>query len=204
MINRMQELLMDACQRGGRYVSDIRTRQVSPGPEDLARLVEFEEPIPEDPCDPAHVLSLLDRVGSPATVASTGGRYFGFVTGGTLPAALAAHWLAGAWDQNIALSVMSPVAAKLEGVVLEWLRNLLGLPASCAAGFVTGATMANFTCLAAARHALLQRIGWNVEDQGLFAAPPLSVVVGDEVPRIAAEGAIALRARQVASDQGAG
>jgi len=127
------------------------------------------------------VLALLDEVGSPATVASTGGRYFGFVTGGTLPAPLAANWLAGAWDQNAAMRVMSPVAAALEDITLGWLREALGLPPSTGGGFVTGATMANFTCLAAARHALLERAGWDVEDKGLFGAPPLTVVVSDEV-----------------------
>lgn len=114
-------------------------------------------------------------------MASTAGRYFGFVTGGTLPAALAANWLAGAWDQNVALRVMSPAAAAIEEIALGWLRDVLRLPASCEAGFVTGATMANFTCLAAARHAVLERAGWNVEDEGLFGAPRISVVVGDEV-----------------------
>ena len=177
----MQELLTDACERAGRYVSGIRTRRVAPDPEDIARLAEFAEPMADDPCDPADALSLLDEIGSPATVGSTGGRYFGFVIGGALPIALAANWLAAAWDQNAAFDVTSPVAARLEEAVLEWLNSLLGLPASCAAGFVTGATMANLTCLAAARHALFERVGWNVEDQGLFGAPPLTVVVGDEV-----------------------
>ena len=120
-------------------------------------------------------------LGRQATVASAGGRYFGFVVGGSLPAALAANWLAGAWDQNAAMQVMSPVAAKLEEIVLEWTVDLLGLPPGAGAGFVTGTTMANFTALAAARTALLQRAGWNVEEDGLFAAPPIQVVVGEEV-----------------------
>jgi glutamate/tyrosine decarboxylase-like PLP-dependent enzyme len=177
----MDELLTDACARAGRYLSSIQARRVAPSPESVARLAKFYEPVPDRPCDPLQVLSLLDEVGSGATVASTGGRYFGFVTGGTLPVALAANWFAGAWDQNAALGVMSPVAAALEEVVLRWLRDLLGLPLSCGAGFVTGATMANLSCLAAARHALLDRAGWNVEDNGLFGAPPLTVIVGDEV-----------------------
>ena len=135
----------------------------------------------KEPSDPAEVLALLDDIGSPATVATAGGRYFGFVIGGSLPAALAANWLAGAWDQNAAMQVMSPVAAKLEEIVLAWMVDLLGLPSGSGAGFVTGTTMANFTALAAARTALLQRAGWNVEEDGLFAAPPIHVVVGDEV-----------------------
>ncbi len=181
VMHQMKNLLADASERATRYVMDVGARRVAPSAEDTARLEAFREPCPEGACDPAQVLALLDEIGSPATVASTGGRYFGFVTGGTLPAALAAHWLAGAWDQNAAFSTMSPVAATLEEVALGWVRDLLGLPLSCGAGFVTGATMANFTCLAAARHALLKRKGWNVEEDGLLGAPPLTVIVGDEV-----------------------
>src|ERR1039458_5771054 len=114
-------------------------------------------------------------------LATTGGRYYGFVIDGTLPAALAANWLAGAWDQNAAMQVMSPVAAKLEEIVLEWMVDLLGLPSGSGAGFVTGTTMANFSALAAARTALLTRAGWDIEEDGLFGAPPIHVVVGDEV-----------------------
>jgi glutamate/tyrosine decarboxylase-like PLP-dependent enzyme len=114
-------------------------------------------------------------------VASAGGRYFGFVTGGALPAALAAHWLAAAWDQNVFNPTSSPVGSKLEEVALGWLLDLLQLPPAAGAGFVTGATMANFCGLAAARHALLLREGWDVEARGLFGAPPIAVVVGDEV-----------------------
>ncbi len=179
--DQIRNLLVDASERATRYVINVGTRRVASSSEDMARLKILREPCPEAPCDPAQVLALLDEVGSPATVASTGGRYFGFVTGGTLPAALAAHWLAGAWDQNAAFCAMSPVAATLEEVAREWIRDLLGLPVSCGVGFVTGATMANFTCLAAARHALLKRQGWNVEEDGLFGAPPLTVIVGDEV-----------------------
>jgi glutamate/tyrosine decarboxylase-like PLP-dependent enzyme len=126
------------------------------------------------------VLALLDEAGSPATVASAGGRYFGFVIGGSLPAALAANVLAAAWDQNTALRIMSPVAAELEDITLAWLRDLFQLPATAAGSFVTGATMANFTCLAAARNALLARSGWDVEALGLFGAPAFDVVVGEE------------------------
>ncbi|HJX37613.1 MAG TPA: aminotransferase class V-fold PLP-dependent enzyme, partial [Anaerolineae bacterium] len=116
----------------------------------------------------------------PATVATTGGRYFGFVVGGCLPAAMAANMLAGVWDQNAA-RILSPVASSIEDVCLSWLISLLGLPPKSGAGFVTGATMANFSGLAAARHALLSREGWDVESQGLFGAPPISVIVGEEV-----------------------
>ncbi|SEH79146.1 Glutamate or tyrosine decarboxylase [Mycolicibacterium rutilum] len=177
----MRELLSDACARAARYTDALATRPVAPAPADIAALARFDEPLPEHPEDPAAVLHMLDEIGSPATVATTGGRYFGFVTGGTLPAALAANLLAAVWDQNGAYRVMSPVAAKLEEVSAAWLRDLLGLPGQAGAGFTTGATMANLTALAAARHALLRTAGWDVEQDGLFGAPPIRVVVGDEV-----------------------
>ncbi len=138
-------------------------------------------PFPEQGIDPDEVVAILDEVVSPATVASAGGRYFGFVTGGTLPAALGAAWLVSSWDQNCALRVMSPAAVTLEAIALHWVVEALGLPASTNGALVTGATMASFTALCAARHALLARAGWDAEAQGLFGAPPLTVVVGDEV-----------------------
>jgi glutamate/tyrosine decarboxylase-like PLP-dependent enzyme len=141
----------------------------------------FAVELQDDSIDAAKVLAELDTLGSPATVACTGGRYFGFVTGGALPAPLAANMLAAAWDQNSGLEVQSPIAAHLERVCRDWMIALLGLPAQTEIGFVTGATMANFTGLAAARHSVLRAQGWDVEAQGLFGAPPLTVVVGDEV-----------------------
>ena len=175
----MKPLLADAAARAARYVESVGERRVTP--EDVSGLDRLGGPMPVASSDPADVLRLLDEAGSPATVASTGPRYFGFVTGGTLPAALAASWLASAWDQNSAFRVMSPVASKLEDIALGWLRDVLALPPTTGAGFVSGATMANFTGLAAARHCLLERAAWNVEEQGLFGAPPLTVVVGNEV-----------------------
>jgi glutamate/tyrosine decarboxylase-like PLP-dependent enzyme len=123
----------------------------------------------------------LDRIGSPATVAVAGRRYFGFVIGGSLPAALAANWLASAWDQNAGLFVSSPIGAVLEEVSLKWLLDVLKLPAGSGGAFVTGATVANFTALAAARNTVLEHAGWDVEADGLFGAPPVTVIVGDEV-----------------------
>src|SRR5204863_9917261 len=104
--------------------------------------------------------------------ASAGARFFGFVTGGSLPAALAANWLAGAWDQNAFAFISSPVAAMLEEIALRWLLDVLGLPVSGGGAFVTGATMANFSGLAAARQSVLKSAGWDVEADGLFGAPP--------------------------------
>ncbi|MDQ2785745.1 MAG: aminotransferase class V-fold PLP-dependent enzyme [Chloroflexota bacterium] len=177
----MEELLRDTAKRATRYLAGLEDRCVGPLPEAIGRLDALAGPFPDGPTDPADVLALLDDIGSPATVASAGGRYFGFVTGGALPAALAANWLAGAWDQNCAFTVMSPVVAALEKTVLDWLRDALRLPAGCGGGFVTGATVANFTALVAARHAVLERVGWDVEADGLFGAPPITVVVGAEV-----------------------
>ncbi len=177
----MEALQHEAARRAARYLDGLDERRVFPAPEAVARLAQFDEPLPQQGRPAAEVLALLDEVGSPATVASAGGRYFGFVTGGTLPAALAATWLAAAWDQNGVLEVASPVAARLEAVALRWLKELLGLPQTCGGGFVTGATMANFAGLAAARHALLEAQGWDVEAQGLFGAPPITVIVGAEV-----------------------
>ena len=171
-------LASDSAQR---YVRSIGERRVAPSAEDVAALEKFREPFPENESDPRDVVAMLGKFGSPATVATTGPRYFGFVIGGTLPAALGANWLAGAWDQNPALRVMSPVAAELEDVVLEWVCDALGFPASCQGGLVTCATTANFAGLVAARYALLKKAGWNVVEDGMFGAPPIEVVVGAEV-----------------------
>jgi len=174
-------LLARATEMATRYVKAAHERRVSPTEAALAALQNFHEPFPEAPSDPHDVLEMLDELGSPATVTTTGGRYFGFVIGGTLPAAMAANCLAAAWGQNVALRVMSPVAAELEEIAIRWTCEALGLPPDCEGGLVTGATMANFTALAAARCALLAREGWNVVENGLFGAPPIEVVAGAEV-----------------------
>ena len=175
------EVLSIAADRARRYVRDIADRRVAPASDSVAALAKFHERFPEHSCDPAEVIAVLDDLGSPATVATTGGRYFGFVIGGALPASMAASWLANAWDQNLALRVMSPVAAELEDVVLGWVCDALGLPPHCAGGFVTCATTANFSALVAARYVLLAKAGWNVVEQGMFGAPPIDVIVGEEV-----------------------
>ena len=180
-LSKRDELLQHAAEISRKYALGIGGRRVAPAKTDLDNLAKFREPFPSAPSDPMQILAKLDEIGSPATMATTGRRYFGFVNGGTLPASLAANWLAGTWDQNAALRVMSPVAAELEEVVLRWVCEALGLPANCEGGLVTCATMANFTALVAARQALLARAGWNVADDGMFGAPPIDVVVGDEV-----------------------
>ena len=170
-----------AAERARRYTQAIGERRVAPAERDLEQLEKFREEFPETPSEPDEVLNMLDEFGSPATVATTGGRYFGFVTGGTMPASLGANWLAGAWDQNAGLRVMSPVAAELEEVALGWICDALRLPPGSEGGLVTCATTANFSALAAARYALLAQAGWNVVEEGMFGAPPINVVAGEQV-----------------------
>ena len=204
----VQALLADAARRAGRYLAGLDERPVAPDGAALAGLARFDEPLPEVAGDPAATLALLDEAGSAATVASAGGRYFGFVIGGAYPVAVAASWLATAWDQNVALPVMSPAAARLHEVVTAWLAELLVLPAGSAAVFVTGASMANTAALAAARDHQLARAGWDVQADGLFGAPELTVVIGENAHStvLKALGLVGLgrdRVRRVpADDQG--
>jgi glutamate/tyrosine decarboxylase-like PLP-dependent enzyme len=178
----LRALLLEAAERGVRYLEGLDDRPVFPRPESIARLTSaLQSPLPEQPTGAADVLEFIDAFGSPATVACAGGRYFGFVTGGALPATVAANWLAGAWDQNCFNFASSPAVALFEDAALRWVKDVLQLPADAEATFVTGATMANFTCLAAARHSVLQRVGWDVERRGLFGAPEIAVLVGEEV-----------------------
>ena len=162
------------------YLDGAHARRVSPDAAALDGLAAFDAALPDAPSDPAATVALLDRLGTPATVASTGGRFFGLVVGGTLPAALGARTLAAAWDQVVFNEATSPVGVALERVAARWLLDLLDLPPSASAGFVTGATMANLTCLAAARQHLLTRQGWDVNGKGLWGAPPLRFVAGAE------------------------
>lgn len=180
MVVSTPELLADAAARAVRYLDRLDERGVAPDAAALAGLRLFDEPLPEDPVDPATTLALLDEAGSPATVASAGGRYFGFVIGGSLPVTVAASWLATAWDQNSALPVMSPVSARLHDVASGWLVDIFGLPAGTQAAFLTGASMANTTALAAARDHQLARAGWDVQSRGLFGAPEITVIVGEQ------------------------
>jgi glutamate/tyrosine decarboxylase-like PLP-dependent enzyme len=177
----MRELLQDAAQRAISYLESLDARSVAPTPEAIDKLKLLDERLPEEPGDPANTLKILDEVSSPATMAEAGSRFFGFVIGGSLPVTLAANWLAGAWDQNAALYGISPATAQIERIALRWLLDLFDFPNDCGGGFVTGATVANFTALAAARNSVLKSVGWNVEADGLFGAPPITVIVGGEV-----------------------
>ncbi|CAN5423094.1 aminotransferase class V-fold PLP-dependent enzyme [soil metagenome] len=181
MLDERDALLSNAATRARAYLTTLGDRSVAALPADRARLAELNTPFPARSTSPAIVLEQLDRLGSPATTAIAGGRFFGYVCGGTLPAALAASWLAAAWDQDAGMSSVCPINATVEEVVRRWLIDLFGLPPETGVGFVTGGTMANFSALAAARHHVLSQVGWDVERDGLFGAPPVSVYVSDEV-----------------------
>jgi glutamate/tyrosine decarboxylase-like PLP-dependent enzyme len=173
-------LLRQATDTAIEFLDGVGDRPVG-RPVDVASLrVVLGLPLPERGVDPRDVLRDLTVAADTGLTASAGPRYFGFVIGGSLPAALAADWLTSAWDQNAGLYVSSPAAAVVEEVVADWLVELFGLPQGTSLGLTTGATMANFTALAAARHALLERGGWDVERQGLFGAPEIPVVIGEE------------------------
>lgn len=174
-------LLLSAARTSVRYLRTVRDRPVTPSDRALSRLSDLGGALPQGPTKAHDVIRLLDELGSPATMATTGGRYFGLVVGGALPVTVAANWLATAWDQNAAMRMASPVAAVLEDITLPWLAALFGLPPTVGGAFVTGASMANLSALAAARQAVLARVGWDVSAKGLPGAPAIRVVVGDEV-----------------------
>ncbi|MGB6442944.1 MAG: aminotransferase class V-fold PLP-dependent enzyme, partial [Thermoplasmata archaeon] len=176
-----ESLLTDTAARANRYLESLATRAAVPTDDAVRGIDPLCGPLPEKGEDPSSVLQQRDDFGSPATVASAGGRYFGFVVGSSLPAALAANRLAGAWDQNAAVAMTSPVSARLEATAVGWIRELLGIPSVARGALVSGDTMANFSALAAARHAVLATAGWDVGARGLFGAPPVTVVVGEEV-----------------------
>ena len=176
----MKSLLQSAAERSIRYLDGLDNRPVTPDPTATAQLHQLDEPLPPAPSDPERILQLLDERCSPATMGMAGSRFFGFVIGGSIPVTLAANWLAGAWDQNSALYNVTPATAHLEQLALRWLLDLLGLPAESGGAFVTGATVANFAALAAARHHVYTKAGWDIEGKGLIGAPPVNVIIGEE------------------------
>ena len=198
--------LEDVAARASTYLRSIRERRVAPTEQAVARLEQIRTAFPHKAATAAEIIQILDEFGSAATVANAGGRFFGFVNGGVLRPALAAAWMVSAWDQNAALAVMSPSAAFFEELAINWVIEVLGLPAGAGGSVVTGATSANFVCLCAARHELLKKAGWNAEEEGLFGAPPMTVVVGDEVhtsmlKALSLSGLGRKRVRRVATDQ---
>src|SRR3954447_19609125 len=174
------DLLHETAEIAAAYLRRVSERPVGPHIDHAVLAKELGGELPDGPADPATVVSDLAAAMEPGLVASVGPRYFGFVIGGGVPAAVAADWLTSVWDQNAGLYVAGPSAAVVEDVAGAWLLELLGLPSTASVGFVTGATMANFTGLAAARHTVLERVGWNVEADGLVGAPKVRIVVGAE------------------------
>jgi glutamate/tyrosine decarboxylase-like PLP-dependent enzyme len=175
-----RKLLEYSFSKSIEYLDSINSRRVSPSQDELLELEKLNNPFPENPTEPESVIKLLSEVGSKTTIANTGGRYFGFIIGGSHPVSLAANWLAGSWDQNSGLIVTSPFNAKIEEITSDWLKEILPVAKDSVVGFVTGDTVANFCGLAAARHSILKKQGWNVEANGLFGAPPIKVVIGEQ------------------------
>jgi len=172
-------LLENAASESIKYLDSLDSRKVSPSQTDLNELEKLNTSLQEESIEPESVIKLLNEVGSKTAVANAGGRFFGFVIGGSHPVSLAANWLTGAWDQNGGLEITSPINAKIEEITSDWLKELLPVSKDSVVGFVTGVTVANFCGLAAARHSLLKKQEWNVEAQGLFGAPPIKVVIGE-------------------------
>jgi glutamate/tyrosine decarboxylase-like PLP-dependent enzyme len=175
-----RRLLERAAERAVRYLEGLPDRAVAPDWDAVARMSALDTAMPDEGIASEEIIRQLDELGSPATMAMAGPRFYGFVIGGSLPAALAANWLASAWDQNSGLYNATPATSTLEQIALDWLLDVLGLPDDAAGGFVTGTTVAHITALAAARHAVLRSAGWNVEADGLCGAPPITVIVGEE------------------------
>lgn len=172
---------LDTAHRHARsWLSSLADRPVPPraGVDELVAALGTE--LPAGPAPAEEVVEHLAIVADAGLTAMPSGRFFGFVIGGTHPAALAADWLVSAWDQNAGLRSVTPLSTACEDVASAWLLDLLGLPAGGAVGFVTGGTMANFTCLAAARDELLRRVGWDVAERGLLGGPRVRVLVGAE------------------------
>jgi glutamate/tyrosine decarboxylase-like PLP-dependent enzyme len=174
------DLLNRTCELANDFLDGLSDRPVGLPIDFAALLAKMGGDLPLDGEDSLRVIEQLQRVADPGIVATAGPRYFGFVVGGSLPAAVAADWLTTAWDQNGGLYVLSPAAAAAELIAGDWLKDLFGLPKESSVGFVTGGTMANFTALAVARHALLREVAWDVEEQGLMGAPAITVVTSDE------------------------
>lgn len=178
--NSQRNLLEDAARRSILYREQSVDRSVAPSAEAVSRVAELIEPMPVTRTPDHEVLELLDRIGSPAAMAMTGPRFFGFVIGGSMPVTVASNWLATAWDQNSVMHEVTAATATLERVAMNWMLDLFGLPAESGAAFATGATVANFTAIAAARSRVYADVGWDVEANGLIGAPPLTIILGAE------------------------
>ena len=174
----MDELLREASERAARYRDAMPETPIRPDPE--ADLSEIAVPLPDGPGDPMQVLKLLDEVVSPATMGYGNPRFYGWVIGGVYPVALAADWLTAAWDQNNVLHFGSPGTVELEATAIRWIKEIAGLPESTWGAFVTGTTVAHVTTLTAARNRVLADAGWDAKEDGLFGAPEVTVITGEE------------------------
>tara|TARA_R110002096_G_scaffold416576_2_gene619374 strand:+ start:201483 stop:202826 length:1344 start_codon:yes stop_codon:yes gene_type:complete len=163
------------------FEESLDSRPVTPDETSMQSLNGFEEPFSEKGTKPLNVIKMLNEVGEPGVVSSRGGRYYGFVTGGALPVAVAANWLAASWDQNAGPGVLSPTAAKVEEVAGGWVLDLLDLPRESGFGFVTGATMAGFTALSTARNRIYKNLGYDVKADGITNAPKIRFIMSDEI-----------------------
>lgn len=163
------------------YLDNTNDLDVYPSQESIDHLAIFKEDLQNDSFSASKILSLLHEVGTPATVTSTGGRYFGFIIGGATPISLATKWLTDIWDQCGGLYVLSPINAELEVVCEQWLKDLLNLPKETVAGFVSGASMANFSAIVAARYHILQKVGWDVNKKGLNGAPKVRIITHRQI-----------------------
>src|SRR6185295_13679839 len=170
------EILNTVSKHALNYLNQLPERRVSPDKDSLEMLAQLNVPLPQAEVSPQTVIETLQSIGSINTVASNGGRFFGFVFGGAVPSSLAASWLVSAWDQNAAFKVSSPIAAQIEKVTATWLLDLLHLPPGSAVGFVTGTTMANFSAAITARYHLCKRLGWDIKSKGMNGAPKIRVI----------------------------
>ena len=178
--DNIRKLLGEAWKRSSRFLESLPERRVGAacGANELVQ--RLGGALPHSGLPDSEILSRLDEIGTQGVVASAGPRYFGFVTGGALPASMAATWLAAAWDQNAFSETSSPIGASVESIALRWILEILDLPANAATAFVTGATMANFAALVAARRSVLLAHGHDVDRKGLQGAPEITVVVGEQ------------------------
>ena len=174
------DLMKFAFEASAEYVRELNHRRVVPSESQLASLHSLWEELPEDSSAPETALAELKGTVAASTVASTGGRYFGFVVGGAFPVAVAANWMATTWDQNAGSWILAPSVIELEAIAASWLLDILDLPKDAAVGFVTGSTMGTFSALTAARSALLNRLGYDVKQKGLTGAPRLRIVTSEE------------------------
>jgi glutamate/tyrosine decarboxylase-like PLP-dependent enzyme len=175
-----KNLFVKAQEYGVQYLENVFDRSVYPESDAIKNLTVFDEDMPKSTANAFDIINTLNEFGAPATVSQIGGRYFGFVCGSAVPAGLAAKTLASYWDQNAAMNVLSPIAAKLETVVENWLNHIFNFPERTKAGFVSGTSMATFCGLAAARYRMLKRLNWDINDKGLIGAPRIRIVTGKQ------------------------